>query len=310
MTSHLRLRRSNAPKTSVYAVMPTLLTLGNSICGFASITYAAMVGPQSFGDSASQITSANGMLFASASFILLAMCFDALDGSVARLSNNTSEFGSHLDSLCDVISFGVAPAFLMLKLMHPGHRMMETIAPMSFQYPPRFLWAIAVMFMVCAILRLARFNSELDDADSHRFFKGLPTPAAAGAIASFPVGLQGLKDVANESTLIGKITLSSQMAERILSPLSVVLPILVLAVSLLMVSRFRYPHLVNQFLRPKGNRTRLLTVLSTIGLIFLFHEMAVPVIFCCFAFIPPLRSIQKNLWSRSEDNPPQPTADH
>lgn len=282
----------------MFGVLPTLLTLGNAVSGFAAITCAAMVGPQEFTDEATFIKSANQMLFASAGFILLAMVFDALDGSVARLTKQTSDFGTQLDSLCDVVSFGVAPAFLMLKLMHPGHRLMESIAPMPFQYPPRLLWAIAVMFMVCAILRLARFNVETDETDSHKFFKGLPSPAAAGVIASFPVGLQGLKDVAEETRQIGSVAVSHPFAERFLSPVTVLLPLFAILVALLMISQFRYPHLVNQFLRGNGNRTKLLKVLFGVLLVFIFREMAFPVFFCYFAFGAPLRTGWQSFWNR------------
>jgi CDP-diacylglycerol--serine O-phosphatidyltransferase len=295
-------RHRQQPRRHVFAVLPTLLTLGNAVSGFAAITCAAMVGPQEFTDQATFIRSANQMLFASAGFILLAMVFDALDGSVARLTKQTTDFGSQLDSLCDVVSFGVAPAFLMLKLMHPGHRLMESIAPMPFQYPARVLWAIAVMFMVCAILRLARFNAETDETDSHKFFKGLPSPAAAGVIASFPVGLQGLKDVAEETRQIGSVAVSQQFAERFLSPVTILLPLFAILVSLLMISRFTYPHLVNQFLRGSGNRAKLLKVLFVVFLLFIFQEMAFPVFFCYFAFAAPVRAGFSSLWAKVRRN--------
>ncbi len=129
------------------------------------------------------------------------MLFDMLDGSAARLANQTSDFGAQLDSLCDAVSFGVAPAFMMLKLTHPKHHLMASLdVPPPFEYSPRLLWAIAVLFMVCAILRLARFNVETDDDDSHDCFSGLPSPAAAGIIASFPIGLHGLKNIGSAAT--------------------------------------------------------------------------------------------------------------
>jgi CDP-diacylglycerol---serine O-phosphatidyltransferase len=292
------LRHRSTPRRNVFAPLPTLLTLGNAVCGFAAITFAAMVGPQDFTDQVTFTRSSNQMLFASAGFILLAMVFDALDGSVARLTKQTTDFGVQLDSLCDVVSFGVAPAFLMLKLMHPGHRLMEAIAPMPFQYPPRILWAIAVMFMVCAILRLARFNAETDEGDSHKFFKGLPSPAAAGVIASFPVGLQGLKEVAQETLQIGRVAVSQPFAERFLSPVTILLPLFAILVSLLMISQFRYPHLMNHFLRGGGNRRKILTVLFAALVIFIFREMAFPVFFCYFAFGEPVRVGFTNLWGR------------
>ena len=115
--------------------------------------------------------------------------------------------GAMLDSLCDVVSFGVAPAFMMLKLTDANNYLMETLSP-SEGVPSRalgievtspfpaysidFLWAIAALFLACAILRLARFNVETDEEDSHEGFSGLPSPAAAAVIASFPIGAMAL----------------------------------------------------------------------------------------------------------------------
>jgi CDP-diacylglycerol---serine O-phosphatidyltransferase len=287
------------PRQRMYAVVPTLLTLGNAVCGFGAITLAAMVGPEQINNEVmvSQtglIRTAGDLLFVSAGLIFLAMVFDALDGSVARLTKQTSEFGSQLDSLCDVVSFGVAPAFLMLKLMHPQHRLMDSIAQLPIVYPPRLLWSIAVMFMTCALLRLARFNNETDEADSHEFFSGLPSPAAAGVIAAFPIGLQGLKEVTGEELVTG----TQQMSSGFLSLLTIFLPLITICVALLMVSRFRYPHVINQFLRGPGSRTKLLKILLALLLVFLVREMALPLVFCYYAFAEPVRAGWKILWSR------------
>src|SRR5207302_514604 len=89
------------------AILPTLLTLGNAVCGFSAIIVASWIGgPESTDE-----------YFAySAWLIVAAMLFDVLDGFVARLSKTASEFGGQLDSLCDAVSFGAAPAFLLLRL--------------------------------------------------------------------------------------------------------------------------------------------------------------------------------------------------
>src|SRR5262245_28167529 len=90
------------------AILPTLLTLGNAICGFAALAFASKI---ALGDSNTDVFFAY-----SAWLILAAMIFDGLDGYVARLSRTASDFGGELDSLCDAITFGVAPAFLLLRL--------------------------------------------------------------------------------------------------------------------------------------------------------------------------------------------------
>jgi CDP-diacylglycerol---serine O-phosphatidyltransferase len=280
----------------VFAVIPTLLTLGNAVCGFGAITFAAMVGPEQVSVGSS---TANQLLFNAAGLIYLAMVFDALDGSVARLTKQTSDFGAQLDSLCDVVSFGVAPAFIMLKLMHPNHRLMESIASVPFQYAPRLLWAVAVLFMVCAILRLARFNAETDEADSHEYFSGLPSPAAAGVIASFPIGLQEIRAVTLDQERDPlSWTIGQHLGGISMTVLAVLLPIITVCVSFLMVSRIRYPHVVNQFLRRAGNRTKMLKIVFSLLLVFVIREMALPVLFCYFAFAAPVRVAWTKGWGR------------
>lgn len=306
------------PRQRMYAVLPTLLTLGNAVCGFGAITLAAMVGPeqlvgQKLTGPSFLIKTTSDLLFVSAGLIFLAMVFDALDGSVARITKQTSDFGAQLDSLCDVVSFGVAPAFLMLKLMHPQHRLMESIAELPIVYPPRLLWSIAVMFMTCALLRLARFNNELDEADSHAYFSGLPSPAAAGVIAAFPIGLQGLKDVTVDEMIPGAqqvvtgtvVTGTQQVSSNFLSLLTVLLPLITVAVSLLMVSRFRYPHVINQSLRGRGNRNKLLKILLALLLVFLVREMALPLVFCYYAFAEPARAGWLAVWTQMGRKPLQ-----
>jgi CDP-diacylglycerol--serine O-phosphatidyltransferase len=110
--------------------------------------------------------------------IILAGVFDGLDGRSARLLKITSKIGAELDSLADFLSFGVAPAFL--------------IYLWSLNAVKGFGWAIALLFVICMALRLARFNSELEDPNrppwTTRFFTGMPAPAAAG-VALMPMML-------------------------------------------------------------------------------------------------------------------------
>ncbi len=104
--------------------------------------------------------------------IILAGIFDGLDGRSARLLKITSKLGAELDSLADFLSFGVAPAFLLYLW--------------TLNEAKSFGWAIALLYVICAALRLARFNSELEDPDRPpwmtRFFTGMPAPAAAGVV--------------------------------------------------------------------------------------------------------------------------------
>lgn len=135
-------------------ILPNLITTGNIFFGFFSI-----------------IKGLQGDLFWAASAILLAAVFDVLDGRVARLTKSTSEFGVQYDSLCDLVSFGVAPALLMYKgglydFGRPG-------------------WIICFMFLACGALRLARFNVQSAIGKASGDFIGLPIPMAACLIACF-----------------------------------------------------------------------------------------------------------------------------
>ncbi|MGC1274116.1 MAG: phosphatidylcholine/phosphatidylserine synthase [Planctomycetaceae bacterium] len=268
-------RRLRHGRQRAFAVLPTMLTLGNAACGFGSITFAAKLGPAiDLGDSGTH-------LYVSALLIFLAMVFDALDGRAARWANQSSEFGAQLDSLCDAISFGAAPAFLMLQFI--DH--FETAFEPPFEYHPRLLWVIGVLFVVCAILRLARFNVETDEDDGHDHFSGLPSPAAAGTVASFPLAIGDLVDLAAKT---GAKT--QPLAAFLVPTVQIALPLITLAAAVLMVSRIRYVHMFNQLFSGRRSRRHLIQVVFGIATVFLLREMAVPVLFCYFAFASPLRA--------------------
>ena len=132
-------------------VLPALFTLGNILCGYLSI------------DAAHQ-----HRFYTAASLLFLAGILDGLDGRVARLTGSTSAFGEQLDSLADVISFGVAPAFLAYQWGLGGFE--------------RLGLAVSFLFVVCGACRLARFNVQIHVVDK-RYFVGLPIPAGAAAVA-------------------------------------------------------------------------------------------------------------------------------
>jgi len=262
------------PKSRMFAVLPTLLTLANAVCGFGSITFAAKVGPE---------TTGGNDLFIAALLIFLGMLFDMLDGSAARWARNTSEFGAQLDSLCDAISFGVAPAFLMIQFARADH-LPDGLAATPFEYHPRLLWAIAALFVLCVLLRLARFNVETEEDDSHDIFSGLPSPAAAGTVASFPIAMRGLMKLAGEPEAT-----TSGMTTWLIPTMMLALPLVTLAVACLMVSRVRYPHVFNQLFRGRRNRQHLIQLVFTLVAVYVVREMAIPLIFCYFAFAAPIR---------------------
>lgn len=271
------------PAPKLIAVLPTLLTLGNAVCGFGAITFAAKLGPVGPGGPTGET-----LPFICALLVFGAMLFDMLDGSAARLTRQTSELGAQLDSLCDAISFGVAPAFLMLQFVT---RHLADAGGYSF--PPRLLWTIAVLYMLCAVMRLARFNVETDDDDTHEGFSGLPSPAAAGTVVAFPFAM---------SELVSWKASGSEAArtagEWLIPAVQTVLPLVTLGVAILMVSRIRYAHFFNQLLRGPKSRRHVIQLVFATAVIFWVHEVAAPLIFCWFAFTPPILAAWKELTDR------------
>lgn len=132
--------------------IPNMFTIGNLVLGVMSI-----------------ILSFNGEVNGAALLVIIAMLLDGLDGRVARALNVTSEFGKELDSLSDVISFGVAPAFIMYQ------------AAFMEMSPPALAWIATAIFPICGALRLARFNV-IEGIPG--YFIGLPIPAAGGVLAT------------------------------------------------------------------------------------------------------------------------------
>lgn len=160
-----RERRRRAMQRSKFA-LPSTLTLLSVFCGFSSVVMSINAAGD---DPSTYFLWAAGLLIAAA-------IFDGLDGRVARATNTTSEFGVQLDSLADVLSFGMAPAILAYRY---GFFQLG-IADHQLRYVG---WAAAFFFLACGALRLARFNVQVGFVDS-RFFVGMPIPAGAACIAA------------------------------------------------------------------------------------------------------------------------------
>jgi len=135
------------------AILPSLFTTGNLFLGFWAM-----------------VRTLHGQYHEAAPLIGWAILLDLLDGRIARMTGTSSEFGGELDSLADVISFGVAPALLAYSW--------------GFSSVPRVGWLAAFLFVVCGTLRLARFNVQRHAVDG-RYFVGLPIPAAAAQVAAW-----------------------------------------------------------------------------------------------------------------------------
>ena len=151
----LRRRRTDVEarriRRGVY-LLPSMFTMANMFCGYACIVY-----------------SMRGEFATAAPFIGFAVILDMLDGRIARMTGSTSEFGIEFDSLADIVSFGVAPAILAFTW--------------GLQPLGQIGWAAGFLFVAAAAVRLARFNIQSATQDK-RYFAGLPSPAAAGVVAS------------------------------------------------------------------------------------------------------------------------------
>lgn len=190
-------------RAKVKRSIPNIFTLGNAVCGFSAIICAILSSGQPY------------LLNVSAGLIFLAMIFDAFDGRVARTIGVTSDLGANLDSLCDAISFGLAPPVVLFQLLSGA-----VLTPL--------LWVAGVIYVGCAVYRLARFNVETGDhsEDAHLWFSGLPSTGAATVVA---LGVFALGMFA-----------SPVVAYAIL--------VCTVVAAFLMVSRIRFPHL-NYFVR-------------------------------------------------------------
>jgi CDP-diacylglycerol--serine O-phosphatidyltransferase len=149
-TKRSSLRRQRF-RRSIY-LLPNLFTALNLFCGFFAM-----------------VAAVDGNFVAAAYAIFVAGIFDNLDGKIARATHSTSKFGVEFDSLCDLVSFGVAPGLMMY---------VWALQPLG-----RIGWLAGFLFVVCGALRLARFNTQVGTVDS-RYFVGLPIPAGAGMNAA------------------------------------------------------------------------------------------------------------------------------
>jgi len=212
---------------------PTLLTLGNLTCGFAAIHFALRTMYELGGEGSEMALTTipprllermlPSLLSVGAGLVILGMVFDMFDGLVARVTRSTTNFGGQLDSLADVVTFGVAPATLMVAFMTRCLGPDAIIpSPLSEHFWGRFTWVCAAIYVALAAVRLARFNVEHADVNfDHRKFRGLPTPGAAGV-------------------MVALILFQDQMGDLAKSVIGYSMPIIALGTGLLMVSRIPY----------------------------------------------------------------------
>lgn len=276
------------------SVLPTLCTLGNLVAGFTAIHYASksadFVGPWGW----------SGLTFAGA-LIILGMLLDAIDGWAARLVRSDSELGGHLDSLADAVTFGVAPAFMMVQLV--GRQLGEDagtiiIGPEADDALGKVVWAVAVVYVCCAALRLARFNVETGPARIERgsTFRGLPSPGAAGAVAGLILLHQHL--------LVGRF--AGEVPTALARAAALGIPLIAVLCAFAMVSSIPYTHVANRYLfgaRSFGYVVRLVVVL---GLAIWFPPETLALLFTAYALSGPTQLVRSKLRRQSGSGSEEP----
>ena len=216
-------------------MLPALFTAGNIFCGFLSLD-----------------ASARGAFETAAILIFVAAFFDGIDGRVARLTGTTSAFGEQLDSLCDVVSFGVAPAFLVYNW--------------GLSAFGRAGLLVSFLFAVCGASRLARFNVQIHVVDK-RWFVGLPIPSAAGALCG----------------LVWAVP-----ASALTDTLRAVFLAVTAALAFLMVSTFRYRSFKDLDIKSRRGRLYFLLFAAILALIWWLRQYALAGLLVTYAASAPL----------------------
>lgn len=261
-----RRKRRRRRRRLTLAVLPTVLTLSNGVCGLAAIAVAMSVNLP--WDNETKLLVAGILIFGG-------MLFDALDGSAARMTGQESRFGAELDSLCDAITFGAAPAVIVWRYSD-GQAL-----------PQKLTWAIGVLFALCVLIRLARFNVESSEGDTHEGFDGLPSPAAAGTIAATAIAMPELSAYAtgdypeNVRWLATELQVGAQYFVAALT----------LTLAYLMVSRFQYPHVFKQLARGRRAPHQIGQAMFVVIGALLCHWLVLPVAFFYYAFASPVRAL-------------------
>jgi CDP-diacylglycerol--serine O-phosphatidyltransferase len=230
------------PKLKIY-FLPNLLTAGNLFCGFVALTKIV---------EANLTPSPEGIINwmpikLALGFILLACVFDLFDGRVARMGGVESPFGREFDSLADLVSFGVAPAFLV-------HRV---VLADVFQDHPQVGWFIASMYLLCGAFRLARFNclATMAGGGGSKDFLGFPIPSAAGLVGSVTLLIIHLNE-----------------KERSLGIWQYVPALVLIFLSAMMVSTVRYPSFKTLGLRSTSTFSKAIVAAGILGGLLVLRE--------------------------------------
>jgi len=268
-------------------LLPNLMTAGNLFCGFLAtlkILQGALLMNATTLSGAAALDAGEPYFKTAIWCILVACVFDLLDGRLARLGGTDSPFGREFDSLADVVSFGVAPALLVTRVLL---RDFEHIG-----------WLVASIYLICGAMRLARFNCIAASGipGASKDFKGIPIPAAAGIVASISLFMMWL---------------TNDHVEHLV--MKWVLPPLLLFLSWMMFSSFKYPSFKNINWRTTRSPAKFLIIVIVIALTVQNYQWMPAVIFLTYllyGFLRPFlsRRMKETIEEEVEDDEPEEKA--
>jgi CDP-diacylglycerol--serine O-phosphatidyltransferase len=263
-----RHRYTDAGEASHIYLLPNSLTAGNLFFGFLAILRCIQA------NYATDPITISNYYKQAVWFILFGVICDALDGRVARLGGRESLFGKEFDSIADIISFGVAPALMMIFLV---------LTPTVDQYPVflQISWLVGFVYLLCAAVRLARFNvlthpmlPPAEQLEGTNDFFGLPVPAAAGMIASLVLVIVSLEIPMIDSR-----------------SLALLIPPFMLAIAYLMVSNIQYPSFKDLDWQTQTKVRSFIGLILGLGTAFFFKEFFFALLFFTYIAFGPIRHL-------------------
>ena len=248
------------------SLFANLLTIGNGVCGFAALIKLSQL--QLAEDNT--LVNPENLVF-SGYLILLGMLFDAFDGKVARMVKGSTELGAQLDSLCDLITFGLVPAFMIFQMqLGASPRWMNVV------------WFFSLAYFLGALLRLARFNVENSpEEEAHLCFKGLPSPAAAGCVASLVIFQNYvLKAEQAEIKWVSENLFSIESMKTFVTAISYTLPFLGVFLGFTMVSsRLKFEHVGSRIFGKSHSWEFFVSLIFAALLLAIVPEVFLPLAF-------------------------------
>jgi len=268
-TRGTRRRWAASSSVNAFRLIPTLMTLGNLVAGVVAI---AVVAQPAVADGA----MASSGLTAACLIIIIGMVLDGLDGTAARLTGTTSRLGAQLDSLADIVTFGVAPGFILARLA-------ATIGatPATFiggeTILGRLTWGAVFIYICCAALRLARGTIRVMDDEEivHRDFMGMPAPAAAGVVIAMAL----LVDVR-----------ASALDDLWTGVMAWMIPTVTAGLAACMVSTIRFPHIVQHARERTWGARAIAGLLGMIVLLLAWPREALAGIVLLYVCWSPIRA--------------------